>query len=80
VIQLDTSTWQNKPYALSEDQLAELNLPAPEETTATLNLSHLLGAEAAPCAMPQAGAPVHMGIDPMLQVMIDNQLNQMVAA
>ena len=35
---------------------------------ATLNLSNLLGAEAAPSAMPPAGAPMHMGVDPMLQM------------
>jgi hypothetical protein len=78
VLDLNPASW-NKPFTLSAEQLSELNLPA-AESTATLNLSNLLGAEAAPSTLPQAGAPVHMGIDPMLQVMLDNQLHQVATA
>jgi hypothetical protein len=109
VIQLDTATWQNKPYTFSPEELAQLNLPTStdkgeitkihlnlgdvmqfpvdattgaqtESLNGTLNLSTLLGADAASqwaasaTVIPDCTTTLSYSVDPMLQLMVDNHL------
>jgi hypothetical protein len=78
VLDLNPDSW-NKPFTLSAEQLSELNLPTGESNvTVTLNLSNLLGAEAAPTQLTATGT-LHEGqaftyhADATLQAMIDQQ-------
>ena len=120
VLNLNPASW-NKPFALSADQLSQLNLPVPTDSNLanafklkltdvlltpadgvtppalqvngapvnanTLNLSNLLGAEAAPTQLTATGTVQQDGqsftyhVDATLQAMIDQQhLQQGVVA
>ena len=112
VFNLNPASW-NKPFELSAEQMAQLNLPAPADSNLanplklnvtdvllspadgvtppalqingapvngnTLNLSNLLGAEAAPTQLTATGTVQQDGqaftfqVDATLQAMIDQQ-------